>query len=60
MNRRAQSTIEMMLYVSVMIIGLSAAAYVIIGPLKLGYERVSDDAAQVLPESLEQGANERR
>ncbi len=50
----------MMLYVSVMIIGLSAAAYVIIGPLKLGYERVSDDAAQVLPESLEQGANERR
>jgi len=49
-----------MLYVSVMLIALAAAAYVIIGPLKVGYERVSDDAVRVLPESMEQGANDRR
>ena len=58
--RQAQSTIEMMLYVSVVAIALTAAAYVFIGPLEQGYDRMSDDAMKVLPETMERGANERR
>ena len=50
----------MMLYVSVVAIALTAAAYVFIGPLEQGYDRMSDDAMKVLPETMERGANERR
>ncbi len=58
--RQAQSTIEMMLYISVIVIALTATAYVFIGPLDQGYDRMSDDAMKVLPETMQKGANERR
>lgn len=59
-NRKGQSTVETMLFISVIVVGLTATAYVFIGPLESGYERMEEDAAQILPDGMEQGANERR
>ena len=51
---------EFMLYVSVILIGLLATAYVFIGPLEQGYARMEQDAVEILPTAMEQGANEKR
>lgn len=59
-SRKGQSTVEFMLYVSVILIGLLATAYVFIGPLEQGYARMEQDAVEILPTAMEQGANEKR
>ena len=60
MSRKGQSTVETMLFISVIVVGLTAAAYILIGPLESGYDRMEEDAVQILPDAMEQGANERR
>ena len=59
-TRSGQSTVEYMLYISVLVIGVLAAAYVLIGPLSNGMDGLRSDAETVLPENLKQGTNDMR
>ena len=57
--RRGQSTVEYMLYISVMVIALAAIGYTFIGPLSAGWSAFESDAQIVLSAS-EQGSGDMR
>ncbi|MED5371086.1 MAG: hypothetical protein VX899_08745 [Myxococcota bacterium] len=48
LRRSGQSTVEFMLAISVVVIGVAAAAYVFIGPLQEGMEALDDDTRILL------------
>ncbi len=47
-RRQGQSTVEYMLYVSVIIVGFCATAYIFIGPLDSGWDKVKNDITVVM------------
>lgn len=60
MNRRGQSTVEYMLYVSVMIIGLLVTAWVFVGPFSQGARDMMQDAGDVMDAGTGTGQNDKR
>jgi Flp pilus assembly pilin Flp len=59
-RRSGQSMVEYMLYISVILIALAAAAYAIVGPLKAGYEDMADDASKVYTNGTASGSGDMR
>lgn len=59
-RRRGQSTVEYMLYVSVIIIALMVAAYALIPATQQGFAGMSRDATNVLQGGTGSGSGDRR
>ncbi len=59
-RRRGQSTIEYLLYVSVIAVGLTATAYVFIGPLQQGFDSMRKDTQDVFQNGMREGSGDMR
>jgi hypothetical protein len=58
--RAGQSTVETMLWISVMTVALCAAGYLLIGPLQAGFTEMRADARTVFENGQLEGANDMR
>ena len=59
-RRQGQSTIEYLLYVSVIAVALTATAYVFIGPLERGFESMRKDSQDVFQNGMQEGSGDMR
>ncbi len=59
-SKRGQSTVEYMLYLSVIVVAACALAYVFIGPLMGGYEELKDDTNRVFTNAMSSGSGDQR
>lgn len=59
-QRKAQSTVETMLAISVITIGVCAAAYAFIGPLAAGVTALDQDARIVMDDARPAAASGKR
>lgn len=58
--RRAQSNVELMLYISVITIALAVAAFAFIGPLDEGYDAMEADAEEMFRGAQQTGSGDER
>jgi len=59
-QRKGQSTVEYLLYVSVIAIALCATAYVFIGPLQQGFNKMDKESRDVFRNGMQTGAGDYR
>jgi hypothetical protein len=55
-GRQAQSTVEYMLVISVLVIALLATAYGFLGPFEQGYDKMTQDVGLVLSNGTQDGS----
>lgn len=59
-RRAGQSTVEYLLYLSVMAVALTATAYVFIGPLEDGFRNMDKETRDVFQNGMKQGGGDMR
>ena len=59
-QRKAQSTVEYLLYVSVIAVALCATAYVFIGPLQSGFDKMDKASRDVFQNGMTTGTGDVR
>lgn len=59
-SRRAQSSVEYMMYLSVIAIALGVAAYAFVGPFSAGFDDLKQDSTAVFENVTSAGSGERR
>ena len=58
--RRAQNTVEYMLYISVIVVSLCVMAYIFLGNFSAGYNQLASDATNVFQEGMRNGSGDQR
>ena len=58
--RRAQSNVELMLYISVITIALAVMAFVFVGPFDQGYQSMEASAAEMFTGAQTSGGGDER
>jgi hypothetical protein len=58
--RRAQATTELLILISVLVIGLMVAAYALFPFFRVGVEELDDDVAELLAEGTRPGSGDKR
>ncbi len=59
-SRRAQSSVEYMMYLSVIAIALAVAAYAFVGPFRDGFDALKQDSTAVFENVTTSGSGEQR
>jgi len=58
--RSGQGTVEYMMYIAVVVVGIAVAAYAFVGPFDQGYQAMKSDAELVFQGAQESGSGEQR
>ena len=58
--RSGQGTVEYMMYIAVVVVGIAVAAYAFVGPFDAGYQGMKSDAQQVFQGAQQAGSGEQR
>ncbi|MCP4810816.1 MAG: hypothetical protein GY913_11370 [Proteobacteria bacterium] len=59
-RRAGQSTVEYLLYISVIAVALTATAYVFIGPLEDGFRNMDAETRDVFKNGMQEGDGDMR